>query len=237
MDPFYDQLQGELSRVPSSDVICVMGDLNAKVGESNLGDNSSVMGMFGFGRQNQKRNRQVDVCSVNDLFITNTYFRQSKTNQSWAWESPDKKTHNQIDYILVSRRMKGSVQNIRSFPSADVGSEHQLVLANLKLKLKRYPKQRGSLRTNTDKLGDDKILKDYKLRMDERWDSIHDQNKRSVDKQAFQVTEEEVLGCKKRGEKAAWLSSETCHIAEQRREAKQRRKEGEAAAKHLNYLC
>jgi len=91
------------------------------------------------------------------------------------------------------------------------------------------------------------ILKNYKLRMDERWDSIHDHNTRSGDigveqqwgsiKQAFQVTAEEVLGRKKGGEKAVWLSSETCHIAEQRRMAKQKRKEGEAAAKHHSYLC
>jgi len=33
------------------------------------------------------------------------------------------------------------------------------------------------------------------------------------------------------------LSSETHHIAEQRRKAKQKRKDGEAAAKHHNYLC
>jgi len=74
-----------------------------------------------------------------------------------------------------------------------------------------------------------------------------DQNTRSVDigveqqwgsiKQAFQVTAEEVLGCKKGVEKAAWLSSGTHHIAEQSKEAKQRRKEGEVAAKHHNYLC
>jgi len=104
------------------------------------------------------------------------------------------------------------VQNSRSFPSADVGSDHQLVLANIKLKLKRYPQQRGSLRTNTDKLRDDKILEDYKLRMDEKWNSIQDQNIRSVDisveqqwgsiKQAFKITAEEVLGRKKAGKKA-----------------------------------
>jgi len=132
-----------------------------------------------------------------------------------------------LDYILVSRRVKGNVQNSRSFPIAAVGSDHQLVLANLKLKLKKYPKQRGSLRTNTDKLGDDKILKDYKLRMDERWDSIHDQNTRSVDiggeqqwgsiQQAFQVTAEEILGCKKGGEKAVWLSFESKHCRAKKR--------------------
>jgi len=64
--------------------------------------------------------------------------------------------------------------------------------------------------------------------VEQQWGSI---------KQAFQVTAEEVLGRKKGSEKVAWLSSEIRHIVEQRRDAKQKRKEEEVAAKHHNYLC
>jgi len=67
--------------------------------------------------------------------ITNTRFKQTKPNRKWTWESPDRKTHNLIDYIIVNKKLMGSVRNSRAFPSADVGSDHQLVMVNIRLKL------------------------------------------------------------------------------------------------------
>jgi len=82
--------------------------------------------------------------------------------------------------------------------------------------------------------------------MDARWDAIQDRNIQSVGmsvelqwgsiKQAFKISAEEVLGNRKGSEKAEWLSSGSRHIAEHRKYAKQKRKEGEASAKHHNYL-
>ena len=37
--------------------------------------------------------------------------------------------------------MRSSVTNSRSFPSADIGSDHQLIITNIKLKLKAKKKQ------------------------------------------------------------------------------------------------
>ena len=56
-------------------------------------------------------------------------FRQGKESRQWTWESPDQKTHNKIDYIMVNNKYKQCVTNARSFPSADVGSDHQLVFS------------------------------------------------------------------------------------------------------------
>ena len=136
IEEFYDQLQQEVNMTPRNDPIIVMVDLNAKVG-SQSEDEREVIGRYGLGERNERGERLLDFCWINRLFITNTKFKNVKPSRCWTWESPDGQTHNKIDFILVSKSILSSVQNSRSFPSADVGSDHQLVLANIKLKLKR----------------------------------------------------------------------------------------------------
>ena len=140
VDKFYDELQHAVNTTPSSDMLVIMGDFNAKVGSDNENWHDTV-GKFGYGERNDIGERLLHFCASNGLFITNTCFKQSKSARDWTWESSDGPYHNKIDYILVSRKMRSSVTNSRSFPSADIGSDHQLVIANIKLKLKAKKKQ------------------------------------------------------------------------------------------------
>ena len=49
-DDFYNQLQTETEKTPRHDLVIVMGDLNAKVGDNNL-NYERVMGKHGIGRE------------------------------------------------------------------------------------------------------------------------------------------------------------------------------------------
>ena len=51
---------------------------------------------------------------------------------------PKGQVHNQIDFIVTPQRFKSSINkaNTRSFPGADTGSDHDLMLTTIKLKLK-----------------------------------------------------------------------------------------------------
>jgi len=68
--------------------------------------------------------------------ITNTLFRQNKPNRCWTWESPGGGVRKQIDFILVSKNGRGSIRNSRAYHSANFGSDHQLLFANLPPKLR-----------------------------------------------------------------------------------------------------
>jgi hypothetical protein len=50
----------------------------------------------------------------------------------YTWTSPDGKTHNQIDHILVDRRRHLNVLDVRSFWAADCDSDHYLVVAKVR---------------------------------------------------------------------------------------------------------
>ena len=44
---------------------------------------------------------------------------------------------NQIEYILCSQRWRSSIQSAKTRPGADCGSDHELLIAKFRLKLKK----------------------------------------------------------------------------------------------------
>ena len=49
-------------------------------------------------------------------------------------------TGNQIDYIICSQRWRSSIQSAKTRPEADYGSDHALLIAKFRLKLKKVEK-------------------------------------------------------------------------------------------------
>jgi hypothetical protein len=47
-------------------------------------------------------------------------------------QSPDGKTHNQIDHILIDRRRHSSVLDVRSFSAADCDTDYCLVVGKIR---------------------------------------------------------------------------------------------------------
>jgi hypothetical protein len=52
-----------------------------------------------------------------------------------TWTSPDGKTHNQINYILIDRRRHSGVLDVPSLQAADCDTDHYLVLAKVRKRL------------------------------------------------------------------------------------------------------
>ena len=51
--------------------------------------------------------------------------------------SSDGQYRNQIDYTLLSQRWRSSIQSAKTIPGADCGSDHELLIAKFRLKLKK----------------------------------------------------------------------------------------------------
>ena len=54
--------------------------------------------------------------------------------------SPDGQRWNQIDYILFNWRWRSSIQSAKTRPGADCSSNHELLIAKFRLKLKKVGK-------------------------------------------------------------------------------------------------
>src|SRR6218665_1648097 len=123
--------------------------------------------------------------------------------RKWSWESPDGPTHNLIDYIIVNRKLMGGVRNSRAFPSADVGSDHQLIMVNVRLKLKA---KKGTVRTrkiNAEALKNEEIKRTFQTRIEQRWELLMTEKVEGIEeewskvKSIFQDASEKTLGYRK----------------------------------------
>ena len=94
-----------------------------------------IAGKFVLRAQNEAGQRLMEVCQENTLAIGNTLFQQHK-RRLYTWTSPDGQHRNQIDYILCSKRWGSSIQSAKTRPGADCGSDHELLIAKFRLKLK-----------------------------------------------------------------------------------------------------
>ena len=71
-------------------------------------------------------------CAINNLFIANTIFKH-KERRRYTWTSP-KQTEMQIDFIIMSKKLKYTLKSCRTYNSAEIGSDNSLVIANLVMK-------------------------------------------------------------------------------------------------------
>ena len=131
---FYEDLQGLLELTPKKDILFIIGDWNAKVGSQEK--TPGVTGKFGLGMQNEAGQRLIEFCQENALVIANTLFQQHK-RRLYTWTSPDGQNRNQIDYILCSQRWRSSIQSVKTRPGANCSSDHELLIAKFRLKLKK----------------------------------------------------------------------------------------------------
>ena len=123
-----------------------------------------------------------EFCQENTLVIANTLFQQNK-RRLYTWTSPDGQYKNQIDYILCSQRWRSSIQSAKTRPGADCGSDHKLLIAKFRLKVKKVGKTIRPFRYDLNQILYDYIVEvtkrfkglDLRDRVpDELWMEVHD---------------------------------------------------------------
>ena len=74
--------------------------------------------------------------------IANTLFKHKLTRTA-TWHSPGGLHHNQIDFVLVSKRCQSGINGAKTrvFPCADVGSDHDLLMMTMKVELASRQRQ------------------------------------------------------------------------------------------------
>ncbi|KAK7097079.1 hypothetical protein V1264_004109 [Littorina saxatilis] len=134
-EEFYNRMATIIQKCPSRNIIIVMGDLNAKIGSDNRGY-EEIMGQQGLGEMNDNGERLADLCATNNLVIGGSLFQHKRIHKA-TWISPDLSTENQIDHVCIGKKFRRSLQDVRVRRGADVASDHQLLVARLRLKLRR----------------------------------------------------------------------------------------------------
>ena len=171
------------------------------------------------GVQNEAGKRLGELCQENALVVANSLFPQHK-RRLFTWTSPDGQHSNQTDYSLCSQRWRSSIQSAKTRLGADCGSDHELLIAKFRLKLKKVGKTTRPFRYDLNQIPYDYTVKvtnrfkglDLIDRVpDELWTEVHD-----IIQETGIKTIPKSIKCKK----SKWLSEEALQIAEKRREVK-----------------
>ena len=136
VEQFYEHLQDFLERISKKDVLLIIRDWNAKVGSQ---ETPRVTRKFGLGVQNETGQRLIQFFQENTLVIANTLFQQHK-RRLYIETSPNGQLWNQIDYILCSQIWRSSIQSAKTRAGADCVSDHELLIAKFRHKLKKLGK-------------------------------------------------------------------------------------------------
>nr|KAG5693286.1 hypothetical protein BaRGS_011607 [Batillaria attramentaria] len=222
---FYEQLQAALDKAPRRDLKILMGDLNAKVGTDNT-DRELIMGKHGTGTQNENGELFTEFCTTNDLVIGGTIFPH-KTIHKTTWTSPDGRTVNQIDHITIGRKWRRSLLDVRAKRGADAASDHHLVIAAIKIKLKAYRDQadRPSHKYNVHSLKESVKTNAFRCELRNRFSALDTLPEETIEehwhdlRETWTATCREVLGKKTRQHKE-WLTSDTWDLITERKRLK-----------------
>jgi hypothetical protein len=193
-----------------------MGDMNAKVGES---EKSKSTGTHGLGIRNDAGERLIEFCEENDMKIMNTFFKQPK-RRLYTWTSPDGVSRNQIDYIIIQNRWRSTIHATHTLPGADCGTDHEILVAGLRLKLKKLKKEAVPARYDMEK-----ISSEYSVAIKNRFSAL-DLLEREPEKLWTDLKEavlrEAQRNIPKLGKrsKSPWISESAIEIAGKRRQMK-----------------
>ena len=202
-----------------------------KVGSENV---QGITGKEGLGTRNAPGDKLIEFCAANELTIANTIFTQPN-RRKYTWTSPGGKYRNQIDYIITQKRWQSSILNCHTLPGADCGTDHELLIAKIKLRLKKLKTQPPSLRFDLQKIPNEFIQEirhsfqqlNTNNNAQELWEKI---------KEILINKAKELIPPQKKRINTHWIREETIKIAGMRRVAKKNRNtlEGKAKYKRLS---
>ena len=210
----------------------MQGDWNVKIGEDASKNWKGTCGQYCIPETNGRGLRLLEFTSYNNLKVAST-FGLHKPSRRWNWHSPGGDYHNQIDYIMVKRRFQSSVNiaKTRSFPGADIGSDHELVMMTFKLRLQSVKNQGGiRIRFSLLKLKDPNIAEFFRATIggkfapllalenqDTEIDALINSFNTAVTETANNILDEH------RPAKKPWVTDNILKLCDKRRELKKRR--------------
>jgi hypothetical protein len=235
---FYEDLEKAYKQCNSNDIIYVMGDFNAKVGDQRIGN---TVGPFGLGNKNDRGDNLVTWCQSHNLVITNTWFK-NHPHRLWTWRSPGDRTRNQIDYIMAPHRFRNLVISSKAFPGVDCGSGHVPVISEIRVKLKRLKQSKQNpklqihlLKTNTD------MQEKFCIKVQNRFEALSDTKTADVlweqMKSSILLSVEEVIPKVQMHKKKRWMNNDILQLMEQRRLKKSNPIEYKLIDKEIRKKC
>ena len=152
------------------------------------------------------------------------------------------KHHNQIDNILERKCFQSAVNihRARSFPGADIGSDHDLVMMTFRVRMKRARKpNEPRLRFTLEKLRDPGVACTFQATIGGKFPLLIGPRDEDMDINTMITTyntavtdaASEILG-KERHRKKPWVTKDVLDLCDERRDLKKKQYEAEGAKEY-----
>ena len=205
------------------------------VGKMHRQTGETIVDLTAMSRQTR------EVSDLQSLQLLTNTIGPHKPSRSWTWHSQGGKHHNQIDYILVKKRFRSGVNihRTRSFPGADIGSDHDQVMMTFRIRLKmtRKPNQ-TRLRFDLEKVKDLHVACTFQATIGGKFalliclrDEDMDHTMITTFNTAVTDTASEILG-KERRRKKPWVTRDVVDLCDERRNLKKKRYEAEGTKEY-----
>lgn len=229
VETFYQSVQHALSQIKKGEIIMVLGDFNAKIGEGRDGD---VVGKFGLGTRNDRGDRLVQFCQENELMVSNTFFKLPK-RRLYTWKSPtdkaEKTVRNQIDFITINKRYRNTIHSVKTYPGADVPSDHVLLIASLEIRLKTIRPKKKEVGIDVNKIKDSSIRDSISEQLHNKFTELKNKEDETVEERwteiktiASQIAKTHLKQENGKTTKKKWMTQEILKMMEERRQLKNR---------------
>uniref|UniRef100_A0A8D8R4I6 Craniofacial development protein 2 n=1 Tax=Cacopsylla melanoneura TaxID=428564 RepID=A0A8D8R4I6_9HEMI len=224
VEEVYEQIDDVLELTANNEATIILGDWNAVVGSIK---EDNVMGNYGYGRKNNRGERLIDFCKEKDLVITNTLFQQPMSRR-YTWTAPGGNMRYQIDYILVKRIHQKYVLQSKTYPGADINSDHNLLCMKIRLQNKKKIRRTfNNKKYDIAKLKVDEIRNQYQKSVQDKIRNIDDHEipsdvngKWTLFKNAIKEAASTVIGLTKNSPRKPWIDEMVIDLIEERRQYK-----------------
>ena len=210
---FFARLQETVGSVARGDVLIVMGDLNARVGnDTEVWE--EILGKHGEVACNENGGRLLQFCNENNLVVSNSWFQHKRIHQ-FTWECRGRGLKSIIDYFLVRKEHMKRVRDVKVVRGAEVGSDHYLVLMKIQLRLverKEATRNVRKERIKVEKLKSVEIRRAYQIGMAKRCGEVNHAIQGGSVEEVWKVVKECMLGA----------ATGACGIAKRRNVVKKR---------------
>lgn len=223
VEEVYDSLDNIIEHIKKDENLILMGDWNASVGRGKE-EEEEVVGSFGVGRRNHRGDRLIEFCTKHKFIVTNTLF-EHHPRRIYTWRAPGDIRRAQLDYILVRGRYKNQVKDSRSYPGADIESDHNLVMMKCTLRFKKLNKKEKSC-WDVKKLEDETVHRRYIIETDKIVRDTRERNQSNIEQTWMSIktriihAAESTLGKRNMEKRKKWISDEVIEMIKERRKYK-----------------
>ena len=194
-EAFWEELNECFEGLGEKEVVLVLGDMNAKVG--NI-ERAGVVGKFGVPGINANGDSLVEMCAERGMVVGNTWFEKKLINK-YTYERAGTGERSLIDYVLWKKDMCWKMEDINVMRGV-VGREvtdHFWVEAKMQMyecERNKAEKKTRKLIVNVRKLQRENVAEMYERRIKDKWCTVRVKNVETAEKE-WEVMKKALLEC------------------------------------------